>query len=140
AGEGHIPLADTREPQSAAPVSGEVSKCEVEFVHEMHVTRIHEDPRVTKPYTDEQWHRMYQVGDQIDNELAAGDVRLTMGGEPTFVSIDDMDGDEWNTAALAQRRSERQQTRHARGSRAFSPRLRTGARKARWLRAATAAR
>src|SRR5213075_2491562 len=70
AGEGHIPLAATPEPQSAAPVSGEVSKCEVEFVHEMHVTRIQEDPRVTKPYTDEQWHRMYQVGEQIDNELA----------------------------------------------------------------------
>jgi uncharacterized protein (DUF2126 family) len=66
----------------------------------MHVTRIHEDPRVTKPYTEEQWSRMCAIGDQIDAELAAGDVRLTMGGEPTFVSIDDMDGEEWNTAAL----------------------------------------
>ncbi|HYR89363.1 MAG TPA: transglutaminase family protein [Terriglobia bacterium] len=100
AGEGHIPLAATPEPQSAAPVSGLVSECEVEFFHEMSVTRIHEDPRVTKPYTDEQWHRLCEVGDRIDDELAAGDVRLTMGGEPTFVSIDDMDGDEWNTAAL----------------------------------------
>ena len=27
-------------------------------------------------------------------------MRLTMGGEPTFVSIDDMDGEEWNTAAM----------------------------------------
>jgi uncharacterized protein (DUF2126 family) len=100
AGEGHIPLAATPEPQSAAPVSGLVSESEVEFVHEMRVTRIHEDPRVTKPYTEEQWHRMCTIGHQIDEELAVGDVRLTMGGEPTFVSIDDMDGDEWNTAAL----------------------------------------
>src|SRR4029450_13638631 len=86
AGEGHIPLAATPEPQSAAPVSGLVSECEVEFVHEMSVTRIHEDPRVTKPYTDEQWYRLCKLGDQIDQELASGDVRLTMGGEPTFVS------------------------------------------------------
>ena len=100
AGEGHIPLAATPDPQFAAPVSGLVSDCAVEFAHEMSVTRIHEDPRVTKPYTDDQWHRMCEVGDQIDKELAAGDVRLTMGGEPTFVSIDDMDGEEWNTAAL----------------------------------------
>ena len=100
AGEGHIPLAGTPEPSSAAPVSGLVSPCEVEFHHEMHVTRIHEDPRVTKPYTDEEWQRIYELGERIDSELEAGDVRLTMGGEPTFVSVDDMDGDEWNTEAM----------------------------------------
>ena len=66
----------------------------------MTVTRIHEDPRVTKPYTDAQWEAILTLGDQIDGELTAGDVRLTMGGEPTFVSIDDVDGDEWNTAAI----------------------------------------
>src|SRR5262249_61125240 len=100
AGEGHIPLAATPEPQSAAPVSGLVSECEVDFLHEMNVTRIQEDPRVTKPYTEQQWNHLCEVADQVDDELAAGDVRLTMGGEPTFVSIDDMDGEEWNTAAL----------------------------------------
>jgi len=100
AGEGHIPLAATPDPQSAAPVSGAVDESEVEFRHEMRVTRIHEDPRVTKPYTDEQWRKISQLGHRIDQELKAGDVRLTMGGEPTFVSIDDMDGEEWNTAAL----------------------------------------
>jgi uncharacterized protein (DUF2126 family) len=100
AGEGHIPLAATPSAESASPVSGLVSPCEVEFVHEMRVTRVHEDPRVTKPYSDEQWDAILALGDRVDEELAAGDVRLTMGGEPTFVSIDDMDGEEWNTAAM----------------------------------------
>jgi uncharacterized protein (DUF2126 family)/transglutaminase-like putative cysteine protease len=100
AGEGHIPVAATPDPQSAAPVSGAVGNCEVEFDHEMTVTRIHEDPRVTKPYTDDQWERILTLGDKIDAEFADGDVRLTMGGEPTFVSIDDVDGEEWNTAAI----------------------------------------
>jgi uncharacterized protein (DUF2126 family) len=100
AGEGHIPLASTPFPQSAAPVSGLVSPCEVEFRHAMQVTRIHEDPRVTKPYTDDQWRDILALGDRVDAELEAGDVRLTMGGEPTFVAIDDMDGEEWNTAAM----------------------------------------
>src|ERR1017187_4451772 len=100
AGEGHIPLVATPEAQSAAPVSGLVSPSEVEFHHEMSVTRVHEDPRVTRPYDDGQWRDIVALGDSIDRELVQGDVRLTMGGEPTFVSIDDMDGEEWSTAAL----------------------------------------
>ncbi|HEY2487214.1 MAG TPA: transglutaminase family protein [Candidatus Binataceae bacterium] len=100
AGEGHIPLATSPEPSSAAPITGMVGPCEVEFSHEMTVTRVHEDPRVTLPYTEDQWARIYALGFQIDREIAAGDIRLTMGGEPTFVSIDDMDGTEWNIAAL----------------------------------------
>jgi uncharacterized protein (DUF2126 family) len=101
AAEGHIPLAATPEPLSAAPVSGSVSGSKVEFVHEMSVTRIHEDPRVTLPYTDEQWQRIEALGHRIDEEMRAADVRLTMGGEPTFVSIDNMDGEEWNFTALS---------------------------------------
>ncbi len=66
----------------------------------MRVTRIHEDSRVTKPYSEAQWANIYELGEQIDGDLSRGDVRLTMGGEPTFVSVDDMDGEEWNTAAL----------------------------------------
>ncbi len=100
AGEGHIPLAATPEPSSAAPVSGAVDPCEVSFGHEMAVWRVLEDPRVTLPYTDQQWERILALGGQVDREICSGDIRLTMGGEPTFVSIDNMEGEEWNTAAL----------------------------------------
>jgi uncharacterized protein (DUF2126 family) len=100
AGEGHIPLAATPESSSAAPISGAVDACEVKFTHEMSVTRIYEDPRVTLPYTDAQWQRIQALGGRIDEDICNGDMRLTMGGEPTFVSIDNMDGAEWNIAAL----------------------------------------
>ena len=107
AGEGHIPLACTPDPVSAAPVTGAVDKCEQEFRFDNKVTRIHEDPRVTKPYSDEQWSGVMALGDDLDRRLEAADVRLMMGGEPTFVSIDDMDGAEWNTAALGEHKLER---------------------------------
>jgi uncharacterized protein (DUF2126 family)/transglutaminase-like putative cysteine protease len=100
AGEGHIPLACTPEPGAAAPVTGAVDEAEVKFEHHMKVERIWEAPRVTRPYTEEQWAEIEKLGHRIDAKLLAGDVRLTMGGEPTFVSVDDPDGAEWNTAAL----------------------------------------
>ncbi len=100
AGEGHIPLACTPQPSSAAPVSGAVDDCEVSFEHHMAVTRIWESPRVTQPYTDAQWAAALKLGDAVDVALQAGDVRLTMGGEPTFVAVADRDGAEWNTDAL----------------------------------------
>ncbi|HVR63013.1 MAG TPA: transglutaminase family protein [Polyangia bacterium] len=107
-GEGHIPLACTAEPASAAPVSGgfrwtkraEGDELTEKFAFEMRVDRLHEHPRVTKPYTEQQWAAIDALGHQIDRALAAGDVRLSMGGEPTFVSIDDPEGAEWNTAAV----------------------------------------
>jgi uncharacterized protein (DUF2126 family)/transglutaminase-like putative cysteine protease len=100
AGEGHLPLACSAEPALAAPVSGLVDACETTFEHEMSVVRVSEVPRVTKPYTEEQWAEIVALGRAVDRDLEKGDVRLTMGGEPTFVSVDDFDGDEWNTAAL----------------------------------------
>jgi uncharacterized protein (DUF2126 family)/transglutaminase-like putative cysteine protease len=102
AGEGHIPLACTPEPSAAAPVTGAVEDCAVQFEHTMRVDRLWEAPRVTKPYTEAQWTQIEQLGHAIDENLAQLDVRLTMGGEPTFVSVDDPDGVEWNTAALGQ--------------------------------------
>ncbi|MDB5942253.1 MAG: dehydrogenase, partial [Ramlibacter sp.] len=100
AGEGHIPLACTPSPSSAAPVEGLIDEAQVEFSHHMQVTRIHESPRVTKPYTEEQWAKVLALGDAVDAQLVAGDVRLTMGGEPTFVATSDRDAAEWNTDAL----------------------------------------
>ena len=100
AGEGHIPVACTPEPSTAAPVSGGVDECEVEFSHHMAVSRIYESPRVTLPYTDRQWQDIVQLGHAVDAKLKAQDVRLTMGGEPTFVAVADRDAAEWNTDAL----------------------------------------
>src|SRR5262249_15883145 len=99
AGEGHIPLACTPDPFAAAAVTGSAEAARVEFSFTNRVTRIHEDPRVTMPYTEAQWQAIDTLGSAVDADLRALDVRLTMGGEPTFVSIDDMNGAEWNTTA-----------------------------------------
>ncbi len=106
AGEGHIPLACTPSYESAAPVSGLADFAETTFEFENSVTRIFESPRVTKPYTDEQWNAIYNLGFKVEEELQENDVRLTMGGEPTFVSVDDMESDEWNVAADGQHKRE----------------------------------
>ncbi|MBV8626319.1 MAG: transglutaminase family protein, partial [Paraburkholderia sp.] len=100
AGEGHIPVACTPEPGSAAPISGSVDESEVEFEHQMSIERVLETPRVTKPYTEEVWSDVVNMGGQVDAHLAEMDVRLTMGGEPTFVAVRDRDAAEWNTDAL----------------------------------------
>ncbi|MDE2198489.1 MAG: transglutaminase family protein [Rhodospirillales bacterium] len=100
AGEGHIPLAASPDPGSAAPISGGVEAAGVEFDFEMKIARIAETPRVTKPYTEAQWQAILAAGASVDEALAAGDVRLTLGGEPTFVSATDIEAAEWDTAAL----------------------------------------
>ncbi|KAA1188855.1 transglutaminase family protein [Pseudohalioglobus sediminis] len=100
ASEGHIPLACTPHPVSAAPIAGATDKCEVEFDFSNEVTRILEDPRVTKPYSEEQWAHILALGGAVDAIFDINDVRLTMGGEPTFVSVDDMESAQWNTDAL----------------------------------------
>ncbi|MBW0017582.1 MAG: transglutaminase family protein [Mycobacterium sp.] len=99
AGEGHIPLAATPHPASAAPISGGTEPCESVLEFSNTVTRVHEDPRVTLPYTDQAWKTICAVAQSVDERLTAGDVRLTVGGEPTFVSVDNQVDEEWTTAA-----------------------------------------
>ena len=99
-GEGHIPLAATPHPVSAAPITGSHDAAQVTFGFHMAVTRIRETPRVTKPYSEDTWRTILASGRTIDERLVAGDVRLSMGGEPTFVAAADMEGAEWNTAAV----------------------------------------
>ena len=99
-GEGHLPLASTPKFSGAAAITGAIDECETEFDFGMTVTRVHEDPRVSKPYTDEEWKAIDSLGYQVDEELRSSDVRLTMGGEPTFVSIDNPDDPQWQTEAI----------------------------------------
>jgi uncharacterized protein (DUF2126 family)/transglutaminase-like putative cysteine protease len=101
-GEGHIPLACTPDPQSAAPLSGGVDECQTTFEYAMKVERVWQAPRVSKPYSEQQWSAIDSLGKQIDATLSSEDVRLTMGGEPTFVSGENAQAPEWNTEALGE--------------------------------------
>lgn len=106
AAEGHIPLSATPSPSSSAPISGIVEDVEADFDFEMSVVRVVDRARVTKPYSEEEWQRILALGEQVDADLRAGDVRLSVGGEPTFVSATDPDAPEWNTEALGDAKAE----------------------------------
>ncbi|MFV0458483.1 MAG: DUF2126 domain-containing protein [Actinomycetales bacterium] len=122
AGEGHIPLAATPHPVGAAPITGATGPCQVSLEFENVVTRFHEDPRVTKPYTDAQVAQLNRLGEQVDARLRDQELTLTMGGEPTFVSIDDFESPQWTVAAdgadkrrLANRLTQALQSEFAKG-------------------------
>ncbi len=99
AGEGHIPLACTPYPSSAAPITGATGLASVTFDYYNKVDRIYEAPRVTKPYSQKQLKKIQDLGILVDKMLEEGDVRLTMGGEPTFISESDMESEQWNSDA-----------------------------------------
>ncbi|MET0317375.1 MAG: transglutaminase family protein [Rhodococcus fascians] len=99
AGEGHIPLSATPHPSTAAAISGATSKCTAELDFSNTVFRVHEDPRTTLPYTQEQWDAIRRTASTLDARMSAQDIRLTVGGEPTFVAIENQDAPEWNTTA-----------------------------------------
>jgi uncharacterized protein (DUF2126 family)/transglutaminase-like putative cysteine protease len=121
AGEGHIPLSATPHPSSAAPISGATGPCETVLDFSNTVTRVHEDPRVTLPYTDSAWASIVDLGAHVDERLAAGDVRLTVGGEPTFVSVDNQVEPEWTTDADGPNKRQRASELAARLKKLWAP-------------------
>ena len=121
AGEGHIPLAATPHPSSAAPITGATGVAETTLEFANVVTRVHEDPRVTLPYTDAAWAAIDALGARIDQRLADADVRLTVGGEPTFVSVDNQVDEEWLTAADGPHKRERASALAARLKAVWAP-------------------
>ncbi|QZT59365.1 DUF2126 domain-containing protein [Mycolicibacterium sp. jd] len=121
AGEGHIPLSATPHPESAAPITGATEPCETTLEFSNVVTRVHEDPRVTLPYTEESWAAINALGRRVDERLTAGDVRLTVGGEPTFVSIDNQVDPEWTTDADGPHKRERASALAARLKKVWAP-------------------
>lgn len=121
AGEGHIPLAATPHPVSAAPITGSTEVCTTTLEFSNTVTRIHEDPRVTLPYTDAAWETICAVGRSVDERLAARDGRLTVGGEPTFVSVDNQVSKEWTTEADGPHKRQRASELAARLKAAWAP-------------------
>ena len=100
AAEGHLPLAAAPHYRSAAPITGTVEPAEVKFAYELTLARVADQPRVTRPFPEEAWAALDALGEAVDRDLAAQEVRLTTGGEPTFVSIDDYQSAEWCTDAL----------------------------------------
>ena len=121
AGEGHIPLSCTPHPVSAAPISGTMEACESVLEHTMTISRIADPPRATKPLTEDQWKAVDELGRTVDKRLSDLGVGLTMGGEPTFVSVDNRDDVQWQTGALGEQKIQKGWELLSRLRKHFSP-------------------
>ncbi|MFE4458053.1 DUF2126 domain-containing protein [Nocardia tengchongensis] len=132
AGEGHIPLAATPHPVSSAPITGATDPVNASLDFSNTVRRIHEDPRVTLPYTDSQWRRIRAAGAAVDARTEAAGIDLTIGGEPTFVSLDDQTGPEWTTEADGPAKRERAADLADRLRRIYAPTGLTQYRQGKW--------
>ena len=66
----------------------------------MSVDRVGDLPSLSRPYTDRQWTAVRALAHAVDRDIQLHDIRLTMGGEPTFVSLDETETPEWNFEAL----------------------------------------
>src|SRR5580704_10428455 len=99
AGEGHIPLVCTPSVSKAAPIEGTTEPANVDFDYSMSIRRLDDPPRPSRPFSEEDWVKVQQVAYCVDADLEVQDVRLTMGGEPTFVGIDEPESPQWNIDA-----------------------------------------
>lgn len=97
--EGHIALAVGSHPDMASPIVGTIEPCETTLDFSLTVSRIYETPKVSKPYHHQQWLEINHLGQFVDQQLLENQIGLTMGGEPTFISIDDFESPEWRFEA-----------------------------------------
>ena len=100
AGEGHIPLVCTPSVSKAAPIEGTTEPANVDFDYSMSIRRLNDALQPSRPFSEEDWVKVQQVAYCVDADLEVQDVRLTMGGEPTFVGIDEPESPQWNIDAL----------------------------------------
>ena len=100
AGEGHIPLACTAVPSSAAPVDGTSDRAAIALQFATTITRLGFEPRVTAPIDEHTWQALLSSGDAADAALLAQGLYVTVGGEPTFNSRVEADLPEWCGEAL----------------------------------------
>ena len=98
--ENHIPLAFAPTPRQTAPIGGTVEPAGVEFSFAMSVRRIGGAAVLSEPYGVAEWDSVRALAHAVDKDLAEQDVRLFMGGEPTYVGIDEPESLQWNFEAL----------------------------------------